>query len=655
MKSLKQKIMLPVLMIAAIGILLLSLISFSQARKIIINDVEQIAESKVEKLVTHLDDQIHEWKVEMELLGSFEEVSNFNIDGLKKLISRHENRFEVFELLLIADKSGKYQATNGKNDDISDREYFQKAIKGEVVVSEAVISKSTGNPIIVIAAPIQSHSGEVTGVVAGTVNLHVLTGFVNQEKLGSTGYAYMIDGEGRVMAHQNDKLILKENFLKNDSKSLVKLTEVMITGAKGVEHYTYQGAKKIAAYNPLKTNGWSVAMTTYENEVTQGVSKFRNIIAIIGLSVLLFIGIVVYFIVGRIVKPISKMADITKEVATGNLKVKVDFTSKDEIGVLANNFNNMTENMSKLLSEVREMGTTVANTSNQMMTATNEASNISEQIANTISDLAKGAADQAHSTQKSSDMVNDLIAGVNQISQNTSNAEKLTLTAKDTVDAGMEIVEYQKIKTVENKESSEKVGSEILALSEKSNEIGNIIELISSIAAQTNLLALNAAIEAARAGEQGKGFAVVADEVRKLAEESSNATEKISNLITEIQNSVSRAVDLMDASKVIVREQESSVNQTVDVYQDILDAVINVSNNMKEVTEACVILNENSASVGENIDNISSIAQENAAGAEEVAASTEEQSASIEEISASAEQLADISNKLEDTIERFKI
>ncbi|WP_105618694.1 methyl-accepting chemotaxis protein [Vallitalea okinawensis] len=655
MRSLKQKIMIPVLLVAVLGISVLTSVSFFKAQEILIDDIKEITENKVLKLVVSTDSWLQKAISKIDVLSTTDAVQGQSFKDVKDYISKNSELFNDFESIIMSDKSGDFLSTTGSGGNIKERAYFPKVMNGETVISDPVISKATGNPIIVIAGPITNNSGNVVGLIGGTVNLSLITDVVNTEKLGTTGYAYMIDQNGLVMAHPNEDLIFQANFLDHESKSLVDITTKMVNREIDSDDYTFEGKEKIASYAPIPSTGWSIAMSAYYDELTEDIDQFRNLILFIASLTVLLISVAIYLLISKSIQPLKKMTNITKDVAAGNLTVTVDIKSNDEIGLLADNFNTMVDNMKTLLGEVSDMGTTVASASQEMLSSSVEAGKVSEQVAMTISDLAEGASEQARSTQEGSGMVNDLVESISQISENAQDAARVTEKTKDTVDQGMEMLIYQKSKMEENNAAAKNVSTVINGLAENSQKIGQIIDLISSIAEQTNLLALNAAIEAARAGEQGKGFAVVAEEVRTLAEQASTATQDINGLILDIKSGVDQAVKEMDLAKSIVTDQNKAALETENAFRDILEAVQLVSTNIGRVTEASKLLTNNSISVGQTIENVASITEESAAGTEEAAASTEEQSATINEISTSAQQLADLSNDLQNVIQKFRL
>ena len=385
------------------------------------------------------------------------------------------------------------------------------------------------------------------------------------------------------------------------------------------------------------------------------ISELRNIVIIFGSITIIICGVIISFTIGKTTKTIKKIENAIKEVSTGNFNVKLDVDSNDELGRLASEFNSMIDENRILLSGMKEIGETVASSAHQMIAAIEETNKSAEHVADTISEIAQGATEQAMSAQQGSDRVNGLVEEISKIFESTANSESLALKAMETVERGMEIGEYQNLKTIENKEASIKVGETIKLLSNKSQQIGEIVAFISGIAEQTNLLALNAAIEAARAGEHGRGFAVVADEVKKLAEESGKAAKDISEIIGEIRTTVENAVREMTKAEIIASEQEKTSKEVGAIFEEIQEDITVVINNVEEVLHAAGNISESSITVGENIGDISNIAQENAAAIEEVAASTEERAASIEEITAAAENLEEVSMKLRKAMERFSM
>ncbi len=661
MKKLKTRILIPVLLLAVLGLGIVGAGGYFIASDALLEYIEETARMKVDKIVAVTEEKIDAWSTEIELLATTDEAVRIDIESLSHYIDANIGIFGDYEMIFLASKYGEYHGNNGLHGFCGDMEYFEKAMAGDIVVSEPLMSRVSGVPVIVIAAPIMNERGEVTGVAAGEMSLASITNIINEEKLGESGYAIMLDQKGRYMAHPDENIVyesivLREiNILEQENLRLVEIAQKMVAGEEGIEYFNADGRDYIQAYRALPSTGWPVAMTAVESEVMGSLNLLRTSALGTGAVVLVLMCIVINILVGRSVKPILNMVGITKEVAGGNLRVRVNAKSNDEVGVLADNFNNMIENMRTLLAETREMGTTVAGASQEMMASSQEASKVTEQVANTVSELAKGASEQAEETQKVSDMVNQAVTATGQLSTSIEYSDELTGKVKGTVEQGVKTVEYQKTKMDENKRAAQNVGTEIFDLAKRSEKIGQIVDVIDDIADQTNLLALNAAIEAARAGEQGRGFAVVAEEVRKLAEDSMNATGEIGNLIKEIQAGIQRSVEEVKSTEVIVGEQEKAVMQTTEAFRDILDASTELADRMKEVAEAARLLNSNSVSIGETTNNMASIIEESAAGTEEVAAATEEQTAAIQQIASSSQHLAELANKLQSTIERFAI
>lgn len=654
MKSLRHKIILPVVLVALIGVAIMATLVFLQVSDRLTANVETLAISKVDKLVGNTDSQLVQWRDQVEMLSLMDFVRAGNFNQLQIFV-RKTDVFEDFDALIMTDLKGNYRGTDRTKGNIAQEEYYKAVLAGDIVITDPMPSNDGKRTEILIAAPIHDDYGQVTGLIGGLVELSKVTNIINAERLGETGYAFMTTNEGLVMAHKDQALILADNILENKPAGFMTVAESMVAGESAVETYELNGEEKIIAYTSVPVTGWPVAMTATYSEVISDIVTLGQVMALIGVIIVCVLAAVVYIVVSRSVKPLATMTKLTEAIAQGNLNVRVDVKTKDEVGILARNFNIMIESMRALIKDVSGMSEKVLTTSELMMGSTGEASRVSEQVAETIGEVARGASEQSESTQQSSEMVQNLIEGIGRIAINAGESESMTIQARARVDVGLDTITAQKDHMELNKAATEEVGVKVNALSEKSDKIGQIADVISNIAGQTNLLALNASIEAARAGEHGRGFAVVADEVRKLAEESGNAAQGIGELLLDIRKGIEDAVKEMAKVRTIVEDQERAVDTTAEAFDDILKAVDAVKTNIDEMTKESGELTAFSHVVGENIENIASITQQNAAGTEEVSAATEEQTASIQQIASSAAELADLATELQSSLQRFNI
>ncbi len=406
---------------------------------------------------------------------------------------------------------------------------------------------------------------------------------------------------------------------------------------------------------------------------------------------------------------LQTMGDTAKTIANNDLRVSVEAKSeKDELGLA---FVTMINGLTQTISSINDSAGNLAAASEQLASAANQAGMATNQISNTIQQVAKGTADQASSITKTASAIeqtsqaiegvakgaqeqsqaitkasmitSEINAAIQQVTGNVESVTRDSVSAAEAAKSGVSTVE----ETLNGMQSiKSKVGASAEKVQEmglRSGEIGAIVETIEDIASQTNLLALNAAIEAARAGEHGKGFAVVADEVRKLAERSSQATKEIGGLIASIQTTVSEAVKAMDEGSAEVELGVASANKAGTALSDILSAAQAVNNQadlarkaaekmsesagelvtavdsvsavVEENTAATEEMAANSAEVNQAIESIASVSEENSAAIEEVSASTEEMSAQVEEVTASAQSLADLAQDLQQLVTRFKL
>jgi methyl-accepting chemotaxis protein len=341
----------------------------------------------------------------------------------------------------------------------------------------------------------------------------------------------------------------------------------------------------------------------------------RNLIVamVLALALAALLGIVIS---ASITQPLQTMVGMAQHIATGDIRANetafTQLNGSDETGRLANAFRQMTQNLHDLVAQINSLGGTVTYAASQIDAATTQSAQASEQVAQTILQVAGGAQEQTNQLSEASTRVEQLAD-----SSRTMQAE-----SQNTLQS-LNVLREAVMSTATN----------VQTLGEKSGQVGLIIQTITEIAEQTNLLALNAAIEAARAGEQGRGFAVVADEVRKLAERSGQATKEIAEIIHETQMETMHAVKAMEQG---VQHVEESVTRAMHTEQKALEMVQKTQN------------------ISEAISSATSVSEENSAAAEEVSAATEQMSAQMQETKAYVDNLNALAQQLAQAVKAFK-
>ncbi|WBW95623.1 sensor histidine kinase [Oceanirhabdus sp. W0125-5] len=349
MKSLKKKIMMPVILVVTIGLLSLSLMGYVFSKKIIIKHVEKITEEKVEKLVVNVENKFEQWKEKVELISELHPVKNLDFNALSKFVEDNSKFFREYEIVFISDLEGNYKATNGAVGNICDREYFHKTIQGQTVIAEPVISKSTGNPIIIVSVPIKNNDGKIIGLLGATVNLSVIKDILNDEKFGNYGYAYMFDSRGVTVSHPD-----KNSSLNDTNKDFKDIISRMTKGEEGTAYYTYYGEKKLVSFKPVKSIGWSIGMSANYHEMTKSIELLKKFDLLSSISIIILIAVLLYFLTNICVKPINKLKEYMEVAAKGDLTVQSDIKSNDEIGVLSNRFNTLIKENKRLIEEAHE-------------------------------------------------------------------------------------------------------------------------------------------------------------------------------------------------------------------------------------------------------------------------------------------------------------
>lgn len=370
----------------------------------------------------------------------------------------------------------------------------------------------------------------------------------------------------------------------------------------------------------------------------------------------LIISIILGLFISRLITaPIKNIQKLLGQVENGNLAVKGEYQSKDEIGMLNASFNKMIDSVRTVIGTVGNTSEQVAAASEELSASAEQSTQASEHISATTQELVVGAEKQVEIIKGSTHLIEELNLGTEQIVINSEIVSNTVNEASRLSSEGRKVINdvNNQMEFIDRTVTS--LVDAFTELSNRSKEIGQIIEVITSIAAQTNLLALNAAIEAARAGEHGKGFAVVADEVRKLAEESAHSAQQINHLIAAIQQNTDQTMMTVNEATGEVKQGISVVQIAGNTFGEIESVITEAVPQIEKIKVNVQKLLSGMSHVNSSIAEVNEVATETAAGTQTVTAATEEQLASMEEISSSSQSLADLAENLQALIKQFKI
>ncbi|WP_409302416.1 methyl-accepting chemotaxis protein [Peribacillus sp. SCS-155] len=357
----------------------------------------------------------------------------------------------------------------------------------------------------------------------------------------------------------------------------------------------------------------------------------------------------------RFIKPIGTINKFLLKLSEGDMTKRLREDNLGQLKSVAASLNGMIDTWGRVLVNVQKASKEINDYSVQLSQSAEQTTKATDHISNTIEDVAGGAESQVSGVSQTSDVIYQMSSSLSEVAASATDVTESINESMEKANAGTGSIQQAGNQMQSIHDNVHELARVVRGLGERSSEIGKIVEVITGISAQTNLLALNAAIEAARAGEQGKGFAVVANEVRKLAEQSGNATQQISGIISQIQKETHQVVDTMGAVNHEVSEGIEIMTEAGDSFSQIQLSVNSVSRQIEQVSAAIQQMTAGTKTAVASMDHISSIAAESAAATQSVLAATEQQVASMQEISAFASSLTKLAAEMEESIHTFKI
>lgn len=534
------------------------------------------------------------------------------------------------------------------------RPWYTDAMDAKALIwTDPYIDVSTNELIISAAVPVESnYSGKYLGVVGLDILLTTMADSVNSIQVGESGHIMILTKDNTYMTHKDASKIGEplefaefENAINTSDSGHVMFNEEV--DGRNVE--------KMATFMKVEDLGWTIVAVIDMDEIRSDAAGISSTILLVGM-IALAVGFVLALLFSKtITNNINKLLKNMESIREGDFTTKVEINSSDEIGVMGQYFNETIGTIGGFLKKI-QIASDELMSSSEMLAATSEETTASaDEVANTVEEIAKGASDQASDAERSVMVAKELSDKFDELNENT---HSMLTSAGEVMNAnkeGYKAVNGLKEKTDLSADANNKIETAIAELNEKTQYIGGILDTISAISVQTNLLALNASIEAARAGEHGRGFAVVAEEIRKLAEESSNAADEVREIVVNIQTDSTRTVESMSEVKEISQEQSHAVTEVTSSFDTISRAIEGISAQIDQMGSFIQLLNEDKDSIVDSIENISAVSEETAAASEEVTATMIQQVEAVEEVSKSAERLNEIAQEVNAELKRFKV
>ncbi|MBG9454578.1 chemotaxis protein [Lysinibacillus sphaericus] len=644
--SLRKKLIFSFLAMLLIPTLLIGIVSYQSAGRQISKEQQASATESVRMLNTNITNTI-EPKVKDVQYFSNKLHQSYLQEGktteLKSLFHEYMNMHPEVELIYIGTSDGRLLDEPAQKYpsgfDPRTRSWYKQAIdnKDQVSITAPYVTQTTGDIVLTITQALP----DGTGVIGIDVNISRLSTITNDIRIGETGFASLLDSNKIYIAHPN-------------KESGAEATESYITKIYEQDSGTVIEKDRQLQFVTNKLTGWKVVGTMFTAEAANAAASTFNINLII-IAISITVGIIfMLFMIKSVVNPINRLKQSAIKISEGDLTEFIDNHSKDEIGQLGEAFIAMKVNLKKLIRNVDQSSQHVQTSAHGLSANAEQNIAASEQVTEAMQQVAISTEKQTTSIDQNAVSIEEIAKGVVEIADSSMQVSDLSSRAIQLADEGGQAVEQTVNQMVSIHESVTQSDTMIKSLYDRTKEIGSILEIISAISEQTNLLALNAAIEAARAGEHGKGFAVVADEVRKLAEQSHQSAEQISALITGIQQDTAKSVQTMMKTSADVQDGLQLTEDTSKKFASIIKRLHEIAPKMEDISasaqEMSAVVEEVSATAIELTDH----AKINAAASEEVAASTEQTLSSMQEMAVASKALLDMADELQSYVNRFK-
>ena len=634
--KLTSKLLLPLICLVIIGLGSAVFMAYINARQ----GLESAIVSQLSQTSSSVESQLSQWLVrnaiDLENWAGMSVMADaldsatlqFSREAASARMQKYIDTHGIFSRMHLTNDKGVVVASSSPKSinkvNVFKRVYFKASMQGKNVISDPLISSATQKPILVMSSPV-GRSGKIMGILFAVIDLGGFTDkWLDNIRVGKTGYVYMMDEKGLALAYPPDK----KQIMKLDFASF-GFGRKILEMKNGSFTYTHDGIKKISVFNQSPVKGWVVVASAPETEVFAEAVKMRNLLLMIGGAVILLLGCGIVMLVRTLViRPINSVVAGLKVIARGegDLTQKLPVTTRDELGELCRWFNTFLDNLQRMVRDIGANSRNVGEASDQLLGIAND-------LATGAEDSSKRANTLTAAQEEARQNMNAISGTMEATMENTAmvaaSAEEMSATINE-IAKNSEVAREISLKAVAQAgTASEKINE----LGEAAKSIGMVTETINDISDQTNLLALNATIEAARAGEAGKGFAVVANEIKDLANQTAAATSDIKEKISGVQETTE-----------ITTQEIISISGIVNDINDIIDTIAAAIQEQSSATEE---ISKNVTGTSEKIEQVTGSIAQGVEGIEEVNRIIVTANESATDISRGSQQVAHSAEELQ--------
>ncbi|AOZ95739.1 methyl-accepting chemotaxis protein [Butyrivibrio hungatei] len=651
--SIKTKLIGIMILVAAVPLAVAVIVSYNTSTSKALLDAEDAAEWQV-------------WYVE----SQFENACNTNLTTIKNIASnptvvayvsgdtsipyeevqdivrRADDVMNDGVITSIAGPSGmQVVRTEGDFIDVSEREYFQEAIKGNTYISNVMVSKTTGKRMITFSTPVMD-GNKIVGVAHRNYDLNNFHELLAKD----TTNAFMVDREGTLCAHA--AYVVGEGDNTNEDFSYMQFFSNTEEEGFYLEK-AYDDSYIAFARDP--NSGFVIATATAKSEVLGAARKSAIIVIAVGVGLLIVAMIISILMAKSFTEPIKAVQRSLEALSDGRFKmVEKHDARKDEFGLISKATNSLIETLDGIVTNIKRSADNVGKSSEELSDMANQISQTAEDVSNAVQEIASGATQQADEIQSASENVGRIGDAVGSVQNSSGDLTNLAGKMKEASEVSSKSLQSLQDSSSEMTAKIDDIANTIQATKDAVNTISEKVEGITSIATQTNLLSLNASIEAARAGEAGKGFAVVAEEIGKLADDSKDMADDIRKEMEVLLEQSEAAVLAAEEVKKGNSDQQIALGETLEAVNGMLDDIGSTVGGVQLISEGADTCETSKNAVVDTMSALSAISEENAASSEETGASMQELSATVTTLAGSANGLKDIAEKLNEEMKFFK-